>query len=164
VALVTQAIAQVTMGTDGVQYTNMGDAFKTAYEELVSSRHREDARKVIIFMTDGDVTRPVNPETGELDRAYAAAYAREMAALAKKNDISIYTIGFGDVAASDGTSLARDAALVRDLASQPEYYYEAPTVADLMRVYREIASGLCEDGPTRVEVLTKTATNFTPLR
>jgi Mg-chelatase subunit ChlD len=164
VTLVKKAIAEVAMGEDGVQYTNMGDAFKSAYEELASTRHREDARKVIIFMTDGDVTRPVNPETGELDRVHAAAYAKEMASLAKANDTIIYTIGFGDVAASDGTSLDRDAALVRDLASLPEYYFEAPTIADLLRVYREIASGLCEDGPTRVEILTKTATNFTPLR
>ncbi len=163
--LVKAAINKVEMGKDGVQYTNMGDAFKVAYEELKSRRHRDDARKVIILMTDGDITRPVNPETGELDRVYAANYAREMATLAKVGDTTIYTIGFGDLlATSSDASLVRDADLIRDLASSQDHYFAAPTVKDLERVYKEIAGGICEDGPTRVEIITKTATNFTPLQ
>jgi Mg-chelatase subunit ChlD len=161
---IRSSIAAVTMGTDGTQYTNMGDAFKAALEELESERHREDARQVIIFMTDGDITRPVNPETGELDRAYAAAYATEMAEAAKASEVTIYTIMFGDVGESDGDALVRDTALVQSLATGEEYYFTAPTVTDLERVYSEIAGGLCEDGPTRIDVLPKTATNFTPLR
>lgn len=163
-ARVETALAGVKMGEDGIQYTNMGDAFKSAYAELTSQRHRADARKVIIFMTDGDVTRPKNPDTDELDREYAAAYARHAAAEAKADNTTIYTIGFGDVAASDGESLARDRDLIRDLSSGDGYYFEAPTVADLRHVYEQIARGLCEDGPTRIDVITKTDTNFTPLR
>lgn len=161
---VKTALSQIKMGEDGVQYTNMGDAFQEAYTELTSSRHRDDARKVIIFMTDGDVTRPKNPLTDEPDREYAANYARSIAATAKADNTTVYTIGFGDVAASDGDALARDRDLIRDLASGPEYYFEAPTARDLQRVYEQIASGLCEDGPTRIDVITKTATNFTPLQ
>lgn len=160
---VTDTITNVKMGSGEIQYTNMGDAFKVATEELKSSRHREDARKVIVFMTDGDVTRPVNPETGELDRAYAADYARQMATQAKDDDITIYTIGFGKLnTSSDG--LVRDSSLIKELATAPEYYFEAPTIAELKKVYQDIAKGICEDGPARIEVLTKTATNFTPLR
>lgn len=160
---VVSAISNVKMGEGETQYTNMGDAFKVATEELKSSRHREDARKVIIFMTDGDVTRPVNPQTGELDRVYAANYAREMANQAKADNTTIYTIGFGDLNANDD-SLVRDSTLVKELASAPEFYFEAPTITDLKRVYQDIANGICEDGPARIEVLTKTVTNFTPLR
>jgi Mg-chelatase subunit ChlD len=164
IADVRSAIARVEMGEDGIQYTNMGDAFKVAHEELTSVRHRDDARKVMVFMTDGDVTRPINPETGELDRAYAAEYARAEAEKAKDEGTIVYAISFGAAVEEEDGSLARDTALIRDLASGPEYYYEAPTIADLERVYREIATGICDDEPTRIDVIAKTDANFTPLR
>jgi Mg-chelatase subunit ChlD len=162
-ALVNEAIEKVKMGEDGVQYTNMGAAFEAAYAELTSARHREDARKVIVILTDGDVTRPVNPETGLADRDYAATFARTMAKKAKDAEVTIYTIGFGDFFTGASDSIARDVDLIRDLASDPALYYTAPTIADLEAVYQEIASDLCEEGPTRIEVITKTRTNFAPL-
>jgi Mg-chelatase subunit ChlD len=159
-----QAISNVEMGKDGTQYTNMGEAFAVALAELTSSRHREDARKVIVFLTDGDVTRPVNPATGEADREYAASYALEMATKAKDDNVTIYTIGFGDLFSGDDTELDRDISLIKDLASDPSLYFSAPNIAELEEVYRQIASSLCEEGPSRIEVITKTKTNFAPLR
>jgi Mg-chelatase subunit ChlD len=164
VAAVQAAIDQVKMGEDGIQYTNMGDAFKVAHEELTSERHRDDARKVIIFMTDGDVTRPVNPETGELDRSFAAEYARAQATIAKEEGTTIYAISFGENTVEEDGSLARDTDLIRALASGPDNFFEAPTIAELNKVYNEIATGICEDGPTKLEVVAKTDANFTPLR
>jgi hypothetical protein len=152
------------MGTDGVQYTDMGAAFDTALSELLSQRHREDARKVIVFLTDGDVTRPVNPATGLADREYAASFARTQAEKAKDQDVTIYTIGFGDFFSTTSEAVDRDVDLIRDLASEPGLFFTAPTIADLERVYQQIAGDLCEEGPTRIEVITKTSTNFTPLR
>ena len=157
------AIGSLAMGQDGVQYTNMGDAFKVALAELAGARHNAEARKVIIFMTDGDVTRPVNPETNLPDRAFAAAYAREQAEQAKAAAVTVYTIGFGESLASSTPDTERDVSLIRDLASAPELYFTAPTATDLTRVYQEIATGLCEEGPTRIEVIPKTKTNFQSL-
>ncbi|HMO78483.1 MAG TPA: vWA domain-containing protein [Candidatus Paceibacterota bacterium] len=161
---VEAAIDRTEMGKDGVQYTNMGDAIGTALFELISARHRDDARKVIIFLTDGDVTRPVNPETGAPDREYAAYYARQAAAAARSRDVTVYTIGFGEFFTDNPTEISRDVDLIRDLASDPSLYYTAPTIAELERVYQEIAVSLCEEGPTKIEVITKTKTNFIPLR
>lgn len=158
------AIQNVKMGADGIQYTNMGEAFNVAFSELMSSRHREDARKVIIFLTDGDVTRPINPATGAADREYAAKYALDMASKAKEENVTIYTIGFGDFFSGDQSAISRDVDLIRGLASEPELYYSAPTVAELENVYKLIANSLCEEGPTRIEVITKTSTNFAPLQ
>ncbi len=155
-AAVLLAIGSTTMGRDGTQYTNMGDAFSSALAELTSTRHRDDARKVIVFLTDGDVTRPVNPETGRADREYAAQYAREAAARAKAAGVIIYSIGFGDFLAQGNAEVERDTALIRELASGDTQYFEAPTVADLERVYREIATDICEVGPARIEVIPKT--------
>lgn len=161
---VSDSIQSVKMGEDGVQYTNMGEAFNTALQELTSERHREDARKVMVFLTDGDVTRPVNPETGLADREYAAKYALDMAKKAKDVDVIIYTIGFGDFFKADNEAVARDVDLIRNLASDKDKYFEAPTIKDLERVYGEIAGSICEVGPPRIDIITKTDTNFAPLR
>lgn len=161
---VSEAIQSTVMGEDGVQYTNMGAAFSTALEELIGSRHREDARKVIVFLTDGDVTRPVNPKTGKADREYAAQYALDMAKKAKEENITIYTIGFGDFFLDKDESIERDIELISNLSSGEGFYFEAPTVNELESVYKEIAAGLCEDGVSRIDVITKTKTNFAPLR
>ncbi len=162
-ALVNNSILATKMGENGVQYTNMGDAFSVALQELTSERHRENARKVIVFLTDGDVTRPVNPITGKPDREYAAKYALDIAKKAKDADVTVYAIGFGDFL-SQAESVERDVSLIKGLASSEETYFEAPTVADLEVVYKEIASEICEVGPARIEVITKTKTNFAPLR
>jgi len=161
---VEAAIDRTVMGKDGVQYTNMGAAFSAALAELTSARHRDDARKVIIFLTDGDVTRPVNPETGLADRDYAANFARQAAFAAKVSEVTVYTIGFGEFFNANPTEISRDVDLIRDLASDPAFYYTAPTIAELEKVYQEIAVALCEEGPTKIEVITKTKTNFAPLR
>lgn len=162
--LAASSIASTRMGEDGIQYTNMGDALRVAFTELQSARHRPDARSVIIFLTDGDVTRPVNPETGQRDIEYAAAYARQAADLVKANDVIIYTIGFGDFFLTINDVLNRDVELIRDLASDPTKYYEAPTLADLVNVYREIAADICEDGPAVIDIVPKTGAVFSPLR
>ncbi len=157
-----KAAIGVEMGKEGTQYTNMGEAFATALAELTSKRHRDNARKVIIFLTDGDVTRPVNPETNELDRDYAAAYALEKAQAAKDASVTIYTIGFGQALQKADGSMTRDIELIRNLASEPGLFYEAPTIADLEKVYQQIATGLCESGPTKIEVIPKGIPVFTP--
>ncbi|MEZ4103729.1 MAG: VWA domain-containing protein [Candidatus Paceibacterota bacterium] len=161
---VLNSIQKTVMGDDGVQYTNTGDAFVTAYQELISSRHRDNARKVIVFLTDGDVTRPINPETGKADREYAANYAIDKSNEAKDNDIIVYTIGFGDFFSDVNEDVERDVDLIRKLASSDRNFYEAPTIQELREVYKKIASDICESGPTRVDVITKTDTNFAPLR
>ncbi|MCB9810575.1 MAG: VWA domain-containing protein [Candidatus Nomurabacteria bacterium] len=161
---VVNAIQSTKMGEDGVQYTNMGDAFAVALSELTGVRHRDNARKVIIFLTDGDVTRPVNPETGLADREYAATYALDMAKKAKDSDVTIYTIGFGDFFGGANDSIERDVTLIKDLASDPNMYFEAPTIRQLEAVYKEIAIHICEVGPARIDIIPKTDTNFAPLR
>jgi len=157
-----QSILRTTMGTDGIQYTNMGEAFRVAQSELSSSRAREEARKVIVFLTDGDVTRPVNPATGERDVVYAADYARSAANTAKAAEITIYTIGFGDFFASIDDVLDRDLDLIVDLASAPEKSFIAPTIEKLQAVYRDIAEDICEAGPSRIDIIPRSRANFAP--
>ncbi len=161
---IEKTIKTTKMGEDGIQYTNMGEAFSSALNELTSERHREDARKVIIFLTDGDVTRPVNPQTGLTDRDYASTYAKNEAEKAKTANVTIYTIGFGEYFNGEDEEVKRDVELIKDLASEPALYFEAPNVAQLLEVYKKIAGNICETGATRIEIIPKTSANFAPLR
>ena len=163
-ASVETAISNTQIGTDGIQYTNTGAAFRVAGEELRGPRARVDARKVIVFLTDGDVTRPVNPETGVRDVEYAQQYARDNAQLVKDANVTVYSIAFGDFFLEIEDVLDRDVQLVEDLASSPEQFYLAPTIAELRQVYADIAEDICEDGPTRIDIIPVTGDNFAPLR
>jgi len=156
---VMSAIMNTTMGSDGIQYTNMGEAIKIATAELMSVRHRDNARKVLILFTDGDVTRPLNP-AGQRDVVYAANHARALAEEAKKQDIILYTIGFGDFFATSTEDISRDLTLIKDLATTPDYSFRAPTIADLAKVYSEIADSICEEGAAKVDVIPKTKVGF----
>ena len=70
------ASTQQTIGTLGIEpkeetgETNIGDAIMLAQNEFLTARHNEDARKVLVLLTDGKATGPGNePE------AYAARAA-----------------------------------------------------------------------------------------
>ncbi len=157
------AIAGTVMGTNGTQYTNMGAAFNLAASELLSGRHRDNARKVIILLTDGDVTRPLN-EKGERDVEYAAQVARDAATAAKASGALVYTIGFGAGFKSGDGTISRDVELIRELASDKDKFFEAPTIEDLMQVYQKISIDICEDGIAVIDIVPKTSTSFAPLQ
>ncbi len=161
---VVEAISRTRLGTDGTQFTDMGAAFRAAEEELRSERSRDGVRKVMVFLTDGDVTRPVNPETGQRDIPYARQYALDNAQASKDAGTTIYTIGFGDFFLEIDGVLDRDVGLIEELASSPDKTFTAPTLSDLERVYTEIAEDICEDGPTRIEVIPVTGADFVPMR
>jgi len=97
--------------------TNMLGAVMLADEEFASARARPDARQAIIILSDG---RP-NNGVAELG-GYAAAFRRA--------GREVYTIGLGqDV----------DRRFMQSIATQPGYYFEAPTEYDLTKVYEAIA-------------------------
>jgi hypothetical protein len=73
----------------------------------------------MVILTDG----VPNPAPGSV--------ALEKAAAARQAAIKLFTVGLGSDA---------DGALLRAMASVPEWYYEAPSADDLMAIY----SGLPE--------------------
>lgn len=132
-----------------VGFTNTTAAFEVAMAELNSERHNEDARRVLVLLTDGLPTAA----GAENDTAVplAEAKAKELDA----NGIEVYAIGLGQNV---------DQQFIRNIASDQSNAYFAPTGADLDSIYAEITSSLCESGPTKIDVIAKTRTNFAPLR
>lgn len=126
--------------------TNTGEGLKRTREELSSSRHNPNARKVAILLTDGLATAPDPDPEG---------YARSEADALKALGVRLYTIGLG-AGAND--------AFLTELASADARYFKAPTTGELQEIYRTISSDICEVGIAAIEVIPKTKTNFPPLR
>lgn len=129
-------------------FTNTVAALETASAELNSSNHNPDARRVVVILTDG---LPTDPS----DERNIVTEATELAHQLDLSGIAIYAIGLG-------SNVDRD--FIRDLASTPEQAFFAPNSEDLQSIYASITDSLCESGPTRIDVIAKTAANFTPLR
>lgn len=130
-----------------VGYTNTTDALLQAQAELNSVRHNEDARRVLVLLTDGLPTAK-----GDED---VITPAKETAALLKEDGIEIYAIGLGQNV---------DQSFINSIATDLDNAYFAPTGNDLSKIYTEITSSLCESGPAKIDVIAKTKTNFEPLR
>lgn len=131
-----------------VGFTNTYDALIAAASELQSDRHNDDARRVIVLLTDGLPTTAAD----DFD------IVTETKAAAEEIDgsgITIFAIGLGS---------GVDAAFVNAIASGEDNAFYAPTAEDLDSIYSEITSSLCESGTSQIDVIAKTRANFAPLR
>lgn len=99
--------------------TRMDLALTKSRQELTGPRHKTANTPVVILLTDG----LPNGTTAEAVLAEATA--------AKAAGIVIYTIGLGNEV---------DVSLMQSMATTPAYYYQAPTTAELMDIYRQIAN------------------------
>jgi Mg-chelatase subunit ChlD len=125
--------------------TNTGEAIRHAREELSSSRHNSDARKVLILLTDGLATAPEDDPEG---------YARTQADLLKETGTELFTIGLG--AKLNETFLT-------EIATDPKHYFKAPSITTLGRIYEDITGAICEEGAAVIEIIPKQSAVYDPL-
>ena len=151
-ARLKKPIESTVIEKGSTQYTNIGDAIRRSVNELATLRANEAARPIIVLLTDGIPTRPIDPQTGE-DKEYPATYARQMANEAKAQDVSIYTIGLGDEVESD---------FLAEISTSPEYYYKAASGEELGEIYQEIATAICKKGPSVIEIIPRVNTLSLP--
>jgi Ca-activated chloride channel family protein len=146
------AVANAVLGlviepASEVGFTNTPAALEVAMAELNSERHNDNARRVLVLLTDGLPT--ASGETDIVAQAVATAQA------VSESGIEVYVIGLGqDV----------DADFVRSIASDASNAFFAPSGSDLASIYAEITTSLCEAGEGKIEIVAKTKTNFAPLR
>ncbi len=142
-ATVASTVAKLTI--DPVEQrgsTNPGEGLKRVSEELLSSRHNPDARKIAILFTDGLANAPEKNAEG-----YASSTANEL----KKKGVDIFTIGLG---------ASVNKKFLEEVASDAKHAFIAPTAGDVDDIYRTITTAICEDGPTVIEVIAKPSTSF----
>lgn len=128
--------------------TNTSEGISFATVELISPRHNENARKVMVLLTDGLATAPGTA-------AEAAAAALQSAAEAKAAGIELYAIGLG-------TSVNME--FVTSVASSPSQAFQAISATDIDRIYQNITSSLCEEGAAVIDIVPKSTSGFVPLR
>ena len=128
-------------------FTNTSAALTLAASELNAVEHNNDARRVLVLLTDG-----LPNAAGDED---AVAEAVTTAAELNKDNIEVYAIGLG---------AGVDRQFINQIASEPANAYFAPTGADLADIYAEITSSLCESGPTKIDIIAKPKTNFAEVR
>lgn len=122
--------------------TNTGDAIATASAELSSNRHNEDARKVLVLLTDGLATSGgEDPET----------HALAAAAALKNTDTEIFTIGLGS---------SVNETFLKQIATGDAYYFKAASAGTVDQIYRSVTEAICEDGAATIEIIPKSATSF----
>jgi len=109
---VVRAIAKLDPGGQ----TNYIDALDKARAELTGPAARDDVPQVAVMMTDGKPTNRPGVEDAA-DRL-------------KSVPVSLYTIGLGLTVNQD---------LLRSMASRPDFFFSAPSEAELADVYRAIA-------------------------
>jgi Mg-chelatase subunit ChlD len=138
-----QAIKDISILRDGtIQNTNIGSAILSAREELNSPRHRTEADKVIVLLTDGVPTLP--QKTGV--SGYPFSYSISSAELARRDGISIYTIGLGKEVNMN---------LLKDLTDATLDAYYAPTTDELNAIYLQIATKICKKNPAVLNIYTR---------
>lgn len=132
---VRSAVATIAIDKNGTQNTNLGDALKSANEELQSARHTKDAKKIIVALTDGVANRPLDP-VNQKSSTYAEDYAAKIAGDAKTAGVQVYAIGLGkDI----NETFLRDR-----IATDPAHYFNAPTAQDLQTIYKNISETVCK--------------------
>ncbi len=129
-------------------YTNTGEGVRAAAAELQSVRHNDNARKVMVILTDGLATAPGTTEEAE-------TFALQEALSAKDSGTNIYAIGLGESVKME---------FVTALASLPTQGFQAISAADVDRIYQTITSAICEQGPAVIDIVPKSTSGFVPLR
>lgn len=136
---IKRGINNISIATTIVQNTNIGDGILVAREELNSTRHRKDADKALVLLTDGVPTVPLKAGVGK----YPETYALESARIARQDDISIYTIGLGkDVNMN----------FLRILATTTAEAYFAPSTEELNSIYNQIATKICKKSLAKINI------------
>lgn len=143
-----QAVDSIGIDKNGVQYTNIYDAIHSAWQELVTPRASTGATKVAVLLTDGVATHPKNPQGGSeaQDIKYAEGLALKEAESAKKDGLKIYTIGLGSGVNEN---------FLKQIASEEQNYFFAPSAQNLESIYKNISSDICKEVPSRIEITYK---------
>jgi len=119
-AVAAAALDRLTQDTG----TRLDLALERGRQILEGPGRRPTNNPVLVLLTDGEPTGTTPGEVrAEAQRVHDAG-------------VTVYTIGLGS---------SIDAALMRDVASRPEWFFAAPDTADLARIYEQIVVELpCE--------------------
>ena len=146
------AVGKISIQSGTLQYTNLGDALEKALSQLSIPTIGENAKHVIVALTDGNSNRPVDPKNPN-NTSYGNDYASLEAKAVKDAKDEIYVVGLGgDV---------NKTFLSSDIATNPAHYFSAPTAAALKGIYSKISQSVCKDENFITEIVITPKAIFT---
>lgn len=139
-ALAIKTVASLSLSTTTQENTNISSALNDAVTELSSLDN--ETKKVIILLTDGIPTLPVDTNNPD----FPAISAQQVAKSIQDSKIDLFTIGLGKNV-SEG--------FLKSISTSDSYYYYAPTKEKLSDIYSQISSKLCQKKPNVIDVVYK---------
>jgi uncharacterized protein YegL len=136
-----RAVSSMSLGTTSEQ-TNIAAGLTDAYNILTSDYARNNAKKVIILLTDGVPTEP--KQDGVKD--YPIISAEQIADEIKSKSIEIYTIGLGK---------DLNEGFMKTISTDDGHYFNAPKKEVLSEIYKTIGTGLCQKKPNVITVISR---------
>lgn len=140
-SLAQNAIDTITIGPDTLnQHTNIFDGLQVAFSELTSERDDPDADNIVVLLTDGVASRPLDESNPNFSVESAISISQQI----KNSGAEIYTIGLGQNI---------DDQFLKTIATEEQYYYNAPEREDLLAIYEQIATAICTKGPNIIQII-----------
>jgi len=124
-----------TAGHLGVAWTwyLIAEDWDTVFDDTAAplSYSEPDSAKVVILMTDGSFNTEIFPEQGDSD-----AQARSLCDSMRLEDIKVYAVALNAPTAGQE--------VLAYCATEPEYYFEPESGAELTDAYRQIATSISD--------------------
>ncbi len=134
------AIDNLFLSTTTQEQTNIAAGLTDAFNELKSERGRVDGKKVIVLLTDGLPTLPLDANISD----FPVVSAQQISGIIKSAGVDLYTIGLGKNV-SEG--------FLKSISTDDNHFFLAPTKETLTGIYAKIASNLCQKKPNVINVL-----------
>jgi Mg-chelatase subunit ChlD len=117
----TDGLSDILQGLTAGGGTSIVAGYEAAYEMIRAAEVRQDAHRIIVFMSDG-----YGDEVGLGELLRAAA----------REGVTTITVGFGDSPAQE---------LLKRMASDPSYYYEGREGPDLDLLYEALGKRIARE-------------------
>lgn len=135
---VIKNVEEMSLGTSSEQ-TNITDGLIEANNQIVSS-DREYSKKVIILLTDGVPTLPLDKKQIDYPKISAKIEADKILS----SGIDIYSIGLGKNV---------DEGFLKNISGTDSRYFFSPNKEYLSSIYKKISSALCQRKPNVINVI-----------
>ena len=137
--LALNAINSLSLSTTTEQ-TNITEGLANAWQELTWLEGTVDNKSVIVLLTDGVPTLPVQSGIPNYPISSAQVVAQKIMA----SGIEIYTIGLGKNVSGD---------FLKSISTDDNHYFFAPTKDTLSSIYSKIGTTLCPKKPNVITVI-----------
>jgi len=142
---ILQAISALTPAGDTYMASGITWGFRAItdgepFSQGVNAQEAQDknTRKILVLMSDGENTQAPSPNNftfhNSTDKEKADEFTLQACAEAKANDVTIYTIGFGDEITADTEQL------LLSCASQSENYLSASNAQELQIAFDKVSN------------------------